>query len=76
MKRSVAELLVRRLLAVWVARHLIKHVPVRPPSSVVPVFRHPPNYEPGKLAPAELPGLHFEDPNPARKYAKLKWEFS
>jgi hypothetical protein len=26
------------------------------------------------LPPAELPGLVFEDPNPARKYARFHWE--
>ena len=32
--------------------------------------------ENGLLAPAELPGLFFEDPNPARRYARLKWTYA
>jgi len=28
------------------------------------------------LPPAELPGIVYDDPCPARKYAKLKWEYS
>lgn len=30
----------------------------------------------GLLPPAELPGIFFDDPCPARKYARLKWEYS
>jgi hypothetical protein len=28
------------------------------------------------LPPAELPGLRFEDPNPVRRYARLKWSYA
>lgn len=28
------------------------------------------------LPPAELPGLHFDDPNAQRRYARFHWEFS
>ena len=27
------------------------------------------------LAPAELPGLFYEDPNPHRKYARFHWQY-
>jgi hypothetical protein len=27
------------------------------------------------LAPAELPGLHFDDPAPERKYARFHWSY-
>jgi hypothetical protein len=60
-KRSVAELLVRRLLAEWIGRRIIRMLTVVEPmkgSDVQP--RRP--YIPEKLPPVELPGLHFEDP--------------
>jgi hypothetical protein len=33
----------------------------------------PINKEWSPLPPAELPGIHFEDPNPDRKWAKFRW---
>lgn len=74
-KRSAAELLCRRLVAVWVTRHLIRNVAIHHIPSKTMRFMLP-SPENGLLPPAELPGLKFDDPNPSRKFARFKWEYA
>jgi hypothetical protein len=67
-KKSIAKLLVRRLLAVWVVQNaIIRRVPVtelspgalaRMPRCALP----PKPYIPDDLPPYELPGLKFQLP--------------
>lgn len=61
-KKSVAALLVRRLLAVWVIDNLtIRRTAVR---DAIPAgrFTAPRSYIPSKMPWAELPGVKFVDP--------------
>lgn len=67
-KKSIARLLVRRLLAVWVQHNVsIRRVSGRdlPPGILtrrVPPEAKPSTYIPKELPPAELPGLKFTLP--------------
>lgn len=68
LKKSVAELLVRRLLAVWVVRGVsIRRLPIQEiPFEAASIRIHLPArpYIPAKMPPVEVGGCHFQGPLP------------
>lgn len=80
-KKTSAQLLVRRLLACWLVENVsIQRVSiksVRLPSSPLPILARPSQYIPERLPPVEVPGVYFEPPlGWANWYPALQLELS
>jgi hypothetical protein len=81
LKKSVAQLEVRRLLADWVVegvsirRRAIRKIPAAVLFAKAPRTRVPRPYIPTILPPAEIPGVFFALPGPRIRDIRAVWDW-
>ena len=74
LKKSVALLLVRRLVAVHVSPFVIRRVPLRACPAVLPrVALVPKSYIPAELPPVEVSAHKFADPEKNQAKLRYRW---